>query len=183
VHALFTIGNSAFLREDFEAARQAYQAALRIDPGDRDTKANLELVMRLLEPPPPPEMPGDGEDANGNGDTAENGEDGEPGPNGDAPADGEGDPGEADGDPAEAEQPADQPGRPLAPQDSGPPGGRPADELETLSEVQDALRDALGRLGPVITEAEALHLLDLARRANELQPLPRPPTGGQTPPR
>ena len=49
----YLAGADAFRRGALEDARSAYIAALRDRPDDADAKANLELVLRALTPPPP----------------------------------------------------------------------------------------------------------------------------------
>ncbi|MDA1010996.1 MAG: VWA domain-containing protein, partial [Chloroflexi bacterium] len=50
-------GNASFLRQDFTSAHDAYRSALRLDPGAQDLKANLELVLAMIQPPPPDPPP------------------------------------------------------------------------------------------------------------------------------
>src|SRR5690606_12003749 len=121
--------------------------ALRIDPGDQDAKANLELVLGLFAPTEPPpggapgetgegESAGEGEPEPGEGD--EPGESGEPG--GEPGEAGEtGDPG-AGGEPGEGGQ--DQPPSPGT--GPGSPLGTPtAEEITSFDEAQAALELAL----------------------------------------
>ena len=79
-----------------------------------------------------------------------------------------------DGDTQQPAQPGAGPGEA---QDS--PAGS---SLTTLEEVQSALEQALGELGPEVSLEEALRILELSQRANELNPLPSGPNGS-TPPR
>jgi len=171
----YTLGNTAFRRTEMEAARDAYQAVLRIDPTDRDAKANLELVLAILEPPSPPPPPedddgeqpddgedGDGDDGNGNGGQQPGGQ----------PQPGEG---SGDGGPAEG-----MPGGPTG-------GGQLGDQFDpgeggSLDDIRGLLEQALGELGPEITLEDALRILALAQRANELTPLPSR-SGGEIPAR
>jgi len=171
----YTLGNTAFRRTEMEAARDAYQAVLRIDPTDRDAKANLELVLAILEPPPPPPPPedddgeqpddgedGDGDDGNGNGGQQPGGQP--------QPGDGDGDGGAAEGTPGGA-----------------PGGGQLGEEFDpgegaSLDDIRGLLEQALGELGPEITLEDALRILTLAQRANELTPLPSR-SGGEIPAR
>ncbi len=180
--AHYTSGNTAFQREEWEGARDAYIAALRLDPEDRDAKANLELVLAILAPPPD-EPPAGGE---------QEGEDGDPADPGDQEG-AEGGEGEGEGD-GQQGQPGQQPGEPG--QGEGSPDGTPGDPQQgpaqpgqgqdgeplpsSLPEARQALAEALGALGPEVTEAEALRILELARRANELEPLPDDRGGGPT---
>jgi len=55
----FDLGNAELALDRVEAAIESYKASLRLVPGDREAKANLEIALRRRrEPPPPP--PGDG---------------------------------------------------------------------------------------------------------------------------
>lgn len=179
--ALYTLGNTHFRATDLVAARDAYQAALRIDPRDQDAKANLELVLRLMAPTEPPEAPppdpGSGDDGEGEGNPQDGG--GEPG---EGTAEGEGDPSDQPGQGEEpAGSPGEQPGSPGT--GTGGEGGAPSGEgITTLEEAQSALEQALGELGPEVTLEEAMRILELSRRANELNPLPSS-SGGGVPPR
>lgn len=47
--AQYDRGNTLFRLGRLEDARDAYREALRLEPGDRDAKFNLELVQRLLD--------------------------------------------------------------------------------------------------------------------------------------
>ncbi len=183
---LYTLGNTRFRQSNLEAARDAYIGALRIDPNDQDAKANLELVLQLLAPPPDPdeEEPDSGEGEDGEGEPGQD-EEGEPGDGagaGEATDGEEGEPGEGEpgssGDPASDGSDTPSPGSGPGASEGGPTGGG----MTTLEEAQAALDQALGELGPEVTLEEAMRILDLARRANELNPLPRTP-GGSVPPR
>jgi Ca-activated chloride channel homolog len=44
--ARYNLGNSLFQKQDYQAAAQAYRDALRAQPGDADTRRNLELALR-----------------------------------------------------------------------------------------------------------------------------------------
>lgn len=177
--AHFTLGNTAFAREQWEAARDAYRSALRLDPADRDAKANLELVMAILAPPPPePPGPEDGED----GEPGAESPDGEgSGSEGQGEGEGEGSEGTEGEQPGEGQGSGETPGSPGG--EGSPPPGEPGGpgEATTLEGARAALAEALGELGPEVTEAEALRILELARRANELDPLPSGSSGGVPP--
>ncbi|MCB9484224.1 MAG: VWA domain-containing protein [Dehalococcoidia bacterium] len=182
--ALYTLGNTYFRQSNLEGARDAYRAALRIDPSDQDAKANLELVMQLLAPPdapdePPPPGSGDTEQGEDGGGDQPPGEGDEPGtPGAGEPSDGQpGESGDQPGGDGDTQQPAQPGAGPGEAQDS--PAGS---SLTTLEEVQSALEQALGELGPEVSLEEALRILELSQRANELNPLPSGPNGS-TPPR
>lgn len=182
--ALYTLGNTYFRQSDLEAARDAYQGALRIDPEDVDAKANLELVLSLLAPPPEPDEPPTPEPGEGEGEPGEGepSEDGEPSGEGEGAGEegerGEGEPGSAD-DPAGGGE-SDEPLPGTGP--GAPDGSQSGSSLTTLEEAQAALEQALGELGPEVSIEEALRILELSRRANELNPLPDS-SGGGVPPR
>src|SRR5262249_41789784 len=46
--ARFNLGNALYQKKDFPGAVQAYRDALRVQPGDADTRRNLELALRAL---------------------------------------------------------------------------------------------------------------------------------------
>ncbi len=58
--ALYNRGNTAYRMGRFREAAADYEAVLRIDPADRDARANLELVRRRMSAPGarPPPAPG-----------------------------------------------------------------------------------------------------------------------------
>jgi Ca-activated chloride channel family protein len=59
--ALYQRGNTLYRMGKLEDAREAYKAALRIDPHDRDAKFNIEVIDRALQPTlqvPGPQQPG-----------------------------------------------------------------------------------------------------------------------------
>lgn len=160
--ARYALGNHFYRLDDLEAARDAYVAVLRFDPDDRRAKENLELVLRQMPPPEEDDetLPGDEDNGEpGNGD-----DDGPPGEN-DEPA-----PSEDDAEPNGDEFNGD------------PMPGDPGDELpDTVDQARQQLLDALGELGDEITVEEALRLLELHRRVNELDSLPaRPDEGAPT---
>jgi len=47
--AWYDMGNAHFQKKDYTRALDAYKKALKIDPEDRDAKANYELVKRKLK--------------------------------------------------------------------------------------------------------------------------------------
>ena len=48
-NSFYNLGNTFFQASEFEAAVEAYKEALRLDPGDLETKQNLELALRQLQ--------------------------------------------------------------------------------------------------------------------------------------
>ncbi len=44
----FNLGNSLYQKQDYKGAIQSYRDALRLQPGDADTRRNLELALRAL---------------------------------------------------------------------------------------------------------------------------------------
>ena len=162
---LYTSGNVAVQRSEFERARAAFRQVLRQDAEDEDAKANLELVLRRIAPPPPPPppppQPGQGQQP---GQPGSEGADGTPQP-GDA-----GQPGGGSGQPT----PAPGPGTPSP----NAPGGAAAGFAATNA-ANAALEAALAALGPEVSPQEAARILELAQRANDLSGLtPRGPRGG-----
>jgi Ca-activated chloride channel homolog len=202
-NAWYAFGNYAFLREQYTTAAEAYRSALRINPEDRDAKANLELALGFLAPPPdPPDRPPSEDglplppDPSDPQDTDPDG-DGSPPPPGGGPSGDDGD----QPDPFEgAEQEDLEPGAlgDLQPGNGDiPPGDQPSGNAEdgaevgpgqieerplTFEEARAALLEALGELGDELTLDQAALILELARLANQLRPLPS--TAGQgVPPR
>jgi TolA-binding protein len=47
--ARYNLGNSLFQKQDYKGAIQAYREALHAQPGDADTRRNLELALRKLK--------------------------------------------------------------------------------------------------------------------------------------
>jgi Ca-activated chloride channel family protein len=47
--ARFNLGNALYQKQDYKGAIQAYRDALRAQPGDLDTRRNLELALRALQ--------------------------------------------------------------------------------------------------------------------------------------
>ena len=47
--ARFNLGNALFQKQDYKGAVQAYRDALRVAPGDLDTRRNLEMALRALK--------------------------------------------------------------------------------------------------------------------------------------
>jgi Ca-activated chloride channel family protein len=47
--ARFNLGNSLYQKKDYPGAIRAYRDALRLDPGDEETRRNLELALRQLK--------------------------------------------------------------------------------------------------------------------------------------
>jgi Ca-activated chloride channel homolog len=47
--ALYNLGNTAYKKGDYGAARDSYAQALAVNPGDRDARHNLELSLKALK--------------------------------------------------------------------------------------------------------------------------------------
>ncbi len=45
----YNLGNSLFQKKDYRGSIQAYRDALRVAPGDEDTRRNLEMALRALQ--------------------------------------------------------------------------------------------------------------------------------------
>lgn len=160
----YSIGSHAFRRGELERARDAFIDVLLDSPGDMDAKANLEIVLRALAPPPPPDDPsGDGDEP------AAGGRSGEPGVPGPEPGDGGSSGQGGDGSDGSVSS-GDAPGAPAG----GPPeegAGVEQGETLTLEQAQALLAAALAALDGEITAEQAAEVLELARRANALEPL------------
>ncbi|MEX2446278.1 MAG: VWA domain-containing protein, partial [Dehalococcoidia bacterium] len=142
----YTVGSSAYAHSDLQDARAAFEDVLRTDPADLDAKANLELVLRALQPQePPPEAtptpePGSDSAPPGEGAGEEPGE--EPGEPAEQPGQEPGEPGDQPGEPGEGE-----PGESGEPGDPAPPGaGSPGGSTLSPEEAQAALDAALAEL-------------------------------------
>ncbi len=146
--AYYQTGNTLFRMGQLEEAREAYKDALRLDPGDRDAKFNIEVLGGLLRDMNA-ELRQQGQsdtNAPGNEGGEPNEQQGAPGPSssgapgaGQSPRPGEG--GE-EGEPGER-----------GPQGEGPP--------ETSSgEAAPSLSDILADFRSTLTPEEALRLLD-----------------------
>ena len=172
----YALGNHAVMREALDDARRHYIDVLRLTPNAEAAKANLELVLAQIAPPPPAEPP-PGEDSDAPPD----------GPPGDELGELGNGAGAGGGDP-----PADEPGDPPSgesPDGGGSPGegggvatGGGADAsggVLTLEEAQAALDAALDELGEELTLEEAATLLELIRQLSEVESLdPIRPSGG-----
>ncbi len=165
----FNGGNTAVRRNDLERARAAFQQVLRQDSQDMDAKANLELVLRHLAPAPEPPTDAGTQGQGAQGPPGQPGPDGQPGaqPNGQSgdARDGEqkpGGPGDAGAD-----------GDPQAPPGTGTtqPGSADGSSLSAQDAANQALEAALAQLGPEVSPEEAVRILGLAQRANDLSGL------------
>jgi Ca-activated chloride channel family protein len=67
-------GNTHIQLQDYGAAVESYRQALERNPRDADTKANLELALRLLQTPPPQQG---GEDSESDSEESQDSEGGE----------------------------------------------------------------------------------------------------------
>src|SRR5262249_18062768 len=47
--ARYNLGNTLFQKQDYPGAIRAYRDALRLVPGDADTRHNLEMALRALQ--------------------------------------------------------------------------------------------------------------------------------------
>lgn len=190
--AAYALGSHAFQRNDLEAARDAWISVLLRDPSDADAKHNLELALRLLAPPPeetptPPPGGGDGE-GQGTGEDGSGGE--EPDPD-DESADqsGEGGGQPEPGPTPDATTQPDGAGDSQPPSDPADSGGSPAggpgaqveqEQPQTLDDARALLAEEALRIGDeALTIEDAIALLELVRRASELEALaPRGAAGG-----
>ena len=187
--ARYAVGNSAFRRQALEEARDAYIDVLLRDPADQDARHNLEVVLRILNPPPPPAQNPPGQQPTQPSGTPPAGA--TPGASGTA-APGAGATGTPDAgmpqQPGSQPQPgatdprqtpgATTPPGPVTPGTPGPSGGEaaPLDPAEARRLLEEALR----ALGDDVTLEEALAVLERARRASEADSLG--PRGGTADP-
>jgi Ca-activated chloride channel family protein len=147
--ALYQRGNTFFRMGKLEEAREAYKAALRLDPRDRDAKFNIEVIDRALTPtidqpgPPQPGQSGPPQPGRSGPPRPQPGQPGEQAPS-------------SSGDPSQPGQDAQPPGS-QGPQSSGAPSADTQLVGPSLSEV---LRQFRSRL----TTEEALLLLDALTR-------------------
>jgi Ca-activated chloride channel family protein len=160
--AQYDRGNTLFRMGRFEDARDAYREVLRIDPGDRDAKFNLEIVQRLLSsrPAQPGQQPGPGQ-----------GQPGSPNPGAQGPA--------ASGQPSASASP--QPGPSTGqPQE---PTGDPTDSSDPNDQPSPVLRPALDEFRRGLTIDDALRVLDALqgeqRGVGQLLEGPRKGSGGE----
>ena len=181
----YALGGHAVERGLLFEARANYIDVLRLDPNDQDAKANLELVLELIEPSD--ELP-DGDqtlaDDTSPGDASNDGQTGEGGVDGSPPADATpGDAGQQGGN--GGQQGGDGTGT-ASPDGSGQPGagGQAAESnLElALAQAEAALAQALEDAGEELTVEEALLLLELSSELSALQSLRAggAPAGGVT---
>ena len=146
--AYYQTGNTLFRLGQLEEAREAYKDALRLDPGDRDSKFNIEILGGLLRDQNA-ELRQQGQsdtNAPGNEGGDPNQQQGEPGPGasgapgaGQSPRPGEG---------GEEGEPGQQ-----GPQGEGPPETSSGEAAPSLSDILADFRSSL-------TPEEALRLLD-----------------------
>lgn len=143
--AHYQMGNTLFRLGELEEAREAYKDALRLDPGDRDAKFNIEVLSGLLRDRNA-ELQQQGQsdtNAPGNQGGEPNRQQGDPGPTGSgAPGAGQSPrPGEG----GEVGEPG--------PQGQGPPETSSGEAAPSLSDILADFRSSL-------TPEEALRLLD-----------------------
>ncbi|MSQ42124.1 MAG: VWA domain-containing protein [Dehalococcoidia bacterium] len=174
--ATYALGSHAFRRGALPEARDAFVRVLLRDPDDADARYNLELVLRLLNPP----LAGDSGDSgdSGSGEGQGRSPSGASPPAGGTPAPTlAGGQGERGGTTPGAVPSAATPA-PAGPQ---PPASTPA---QALGAAQLALQGALQEAGDSPTLEQALRILDLVRLVNSLA-LPDTPqgSGGRLPPR
>ena len=154
--ARYALGNHAFLRDDLAAAREAYVAVLRANPGDEDARHNLELVLQRQREREEAEQAR--QQSGNNGNPQNQGGDPAPGSNGSGSPSGSGTPSPAGQRPPGT---AGRPGEGVAP---------PATPL-TEEEAQAALTQALAGLGAEVSAEQARAVLDRLRELNALERL------------
>jgi Ca-activated chloride channel family protein len=144
LHAIaqYDRGNTLFRMGRYEDARDAYREALRLDPTDRDTKFNLEIVQRLLagRPASAGQQQGPGQAQPGSSPNPGQGpsESGQPAASG-------------------SPQPGQNPGQPQEPTTD------PTNSSDPNAEPSPELRPALDEFRRGLTIDEALRVLDALR--------------------
>lgn len=137
--AQYDRGNTLFKMGRYEDARDAYREVLRIDPGDRDAKFNLEIVQRILSGRPNPQGQQQGQGQ------------GQPGG---SPNPGQGPNQSGQPSPSGSPEPGQNPGQPQE------PTGDPANSTDPNEDPAPALRPALDEFRRGLTIDEALRVLD-----------------------
>lgn len=160
--AQYDRGNTLFRMGRYEDARDAYREVLRIDPGDRDAKFNLEIIQRLLSarPAQPGQQPGPGQGQPGSPNPGAQG----PGQSGQPQASAPPQPGPNTGQPQE-------------------PTGDPTDSSDPNDQPSPVLRPALDDFRRGLTIDDALRVLDALqgeqRGVGQLLEGPRKGSGGE----
>ncbi|MGH2377304.1 MAG: VWA domain-containing protein [Candidatus Limnocylindria bacterium] len=147
--AHYQTGNTLFRKGELEEAREAYKDALRLDPGDRDAKFNIEIIDRMLA-----ERAGELQQQGRSNPNAPGNQGGEP----NEQQQGSPLPG-ASGPPGAGEDP--QPGGGGEEAEQGTPGPQGEGPPETSSgQAAPSLSDVLQRFRSDLTVDQALRLLD-----------------------
>ncbi len=158
--AQYDRGNTLFRLGRLEDARDAYREALRLEPSDRDTKFNLELVQRLLDGQHGAQpQPGASRKPNASGSS------GAPGASGATSAAASGSPSAGDSQNSGSPQKAD-----------------PTNDRAPSSELTPDLRGALSDFRVGLTLDDALRVLDaLQGQQRGVEQLIEGPRNGQGP--
>ena len=157
VATYYALGNHLLQLGRLEEAYIAYRQALLLDPGDADSKHNLELVLRLAsaqEPPPAAQQPpGSGEPQG-----TPQGEEGTPTPGGQQ---------DPSGDPAADATPQGETPEPGEAGSSDSPGTPQATPLSAAS-LERTLAEALAGIEDEVSFEEAIEILDLLRLRQQM---------------
>jgi Ca-activated chloride channel family protein len=160
--AQYDRGNTLFKMGRLEDARDAYREVLRIDPGDRDAKFNLEIIERMLSgrPNPAGQQQGQGQGQPGGSPNPGQGPNQSGQPSASAPP-----------------EPGQNPGQPQE------PTGDPTDSTDPSEDPAPALRPALDDFRRGFTLDDALRVLDALlgeqRGVGQLLEGPRRGIGGE----
>jgi Ca-activated chloride channel family protein len=179
----YALGGHAVERGLLFEARARYIDVLRTDPQDQDAKANLELVLSMIDPvampTPADDEPNSGSEfgSSGRDRIGDGGVDGQPPINSDLGEDGNqdvDDPSAQDsGNASGLDSPADQGGESGDPKDDAGASGQGSEtnfELP-IAEAQTILTQALADAGDELTLEQALLLLELSSELSALQSL------------
>jgi Ca-activated chloride channel family protein len=172
VSTYYSLGNHLLLLGRLDQAYVAYRQALLLDPGDADSKHNLELVLRLALAQ---EQPGGAQQPPGQGAPEGTPQDGEPGEAGTPEPGGEQDPsGEPD---PNASPQAGTPGPGASGSDQVP--GTPEATPPSSASIERSLAEALAGIDEDVSFDQAIEILDLLRLR---QQAPRPAPGSSSGP-
>lgn len=143
-------GNALAQAGQLDAALDAYDRALALDPDFEDAGVNRAVVEQALQQRSQGDAgsDADGDQASGQTDPEQPGEtqpgQGQPGDDEAQSGDGESEPGDAPGEPSDEGEPTDSPGDPSQPGEDGPGGpGNDAPEANPDAEQQAAAEQAL----------------------------------------
>ena len=181
--AYYALGNHFAVQQRWREAYESYRNALVLNPGDLDTKYNLEIALARLDQQTPPQARQPQPSANqGNQGDPQQGQ-GQGQPQSGQPDDGQGqppsqgNPGQGTQQPGQGGQQPAQGGQPSA----GTPGqtGAQPGSTQGRAPTDQEIKDALAQFERNLTIEDAMRILDLlAQQQRERQAqVPGPPPG------